>query len=149
MPWLSRRPLAILMSVMLVSGGCQLFGQRSSLPTDYNLPLTVQLRMDQSIGAASLDYQDACGQTVALPIHAELEAQLKQRMGQVFERVRVASGPSASDTDGVVDVTLGLRETQVFVPRKSNKSYPATVTLGLEFSYLDHQGVALYTKKLQ
>lgn len=148
-PWVSRRPLAILMSVLLVSGGCQFFGQRSSLPTDYNLPLTVQLRMDQSIGAASLDYQDACGQALALPIHEGLEAQLKQRMGQVFERVRVESGPSASDTDGVVDVALGLRETQVFVPRKANKSYPATVTLGLDFSYLDHQGEVLYTKKLQ
>ena len=85
---LSRCPLAFLLFVVWVSSGCQFFGQRSSLPTHYNLPLTVQLRMDHSIAAASLDYRDACGQALTLPIRDGLETQLKKRMGQVFERVQ-------------------------------------------------------------
>ena len=100
---LSRCPLAFLLFVVWVSSGCQFFGQRSSLATHYNLPLTVQLRMDHSIAAASLDYRDACGQALTLPIRDGLETQLKKRMGQVFERVHLEPGPSTGAVDGVVD----------------------------------------------
>ncbi len=147
--WSSRRPLAALLSVLLFSAGCQFFAQRSGIPTNYNLPLTVQLRMDPSIAAASVEYRNACGQAVAVPIHDALQKQLKKRLVQVFERVQVEAGASAGVPDGVVDVALGFREVNLFVPRKANKSYPATVTLGFDFSYTDYQGVVLHSKKLQ
>jgi len=137
------------MTAVLVSSGCQYFSPRSNIPTNYNLPLAVQLRLDQSIGAAAVDYRDACGQGVALPIHDPLEAQIKKRMAQVFERVVVQPGPPAEAIDGVVDVALGLRQVDMFIARKANKSYPATVTLGLDFSYTDHEGAVLHSKKLQ
>jgi len=145
----SRFSLAFLLLALCVSSGCQFFGQRGNLPTHYNLPLTVQLRMDQSIAAASLDYRDACGQALALPIREGLETQLKKRMGQVFERVHLAPGPSTGAVDGVVDTALGFRQVDLFIPRKANKSYPATVTLGMEFSYTDDRGAVLVSKKLQ
>ena len=145
----SRSSLAFLLLALCVSSGCQFFGQRGNLPTHYNLPLTVQLRMDQSIAAASLDYRDACGQALALPIREGLETQLKKRMGQVFERVHLAPGPSTGAVDGVVDTALGFRQVDLFIPRKANKSYPATVTLGMEFSYTDDRGAVLVSKKLQ
>jgi len=105
--------------------------------------------MDQSIAAASLDYRDACGQALALPIREGLETQLKKRMGQVFERVHLELGPSTGAVDGVVDTALGFRQVDLFIPRKANKSYPATVTLGMEFSYTDDRGAVLVSKKLQ
>ncbi len=105
--------------------------------------------MDQSIAAASLDYRDACGQALALPIREGLETQLKKRMGQVFERVHLEPGPSTGAVDGVVDTALGFRQVDLFIPRKANKSYPATVTLGMEFSYTDDRGAVLVSKKLQ
>jgi hypothetical protein len=145
----SRSSLAFLLLALCVSSGCQFFGQRGNLPTHYNLPLTVQLRMDQSIAAASLDYRDACGQALALPIREGLETQLKKRMGQVFERVHLEPGPSTGAVDGVVDTALGFRQVDLFIPRKANKSYPATVTLGMEFSYTDDRGAVLVSKKLQ
>lgn len=145
----SRFSLAFLLLALCVSSGCQFFGQRGNLPTHYNLPLTVQLRMDQSIAAASLDYRDACGQALALPIREGLETQLKKRMGQVFERVHLELGPSTGAVDGVVDTALGFRQVDLFIPRKANKSYPATVTLGMEFSYTDDRGAVLVSKKLQ
>lgn len=145
----SRFSLAFLLLALCVSSGCQFFGQRGNLPTHYNLPLTVQLRMDQSIAAASLDYRDACGQALALPIREGLETQLKKRMGQVFERVHLEPGPSTGAVDGVVDTALGFRQVDLFIPRKANKSYPATVTLGMEFSYTDDRGAVLVSKKLQ
>lgn len=145
----SKVPLAVLLAVALGSSGCQFFGQWQHRPTNYNLPLTVQLRMDQSIAAASVDYRDACGQARTLPIRDALESQLKTRMGHVFEHVRVEPGPSPDAVDGIVDTALGFRQVALFVPRKANKSYPATVTLGLDFSYTDNQGAVLYSKKLQ
>ncbi|MBA2487596.1 MAG: hypothetical protein H0V35_16160 [Nitrospira sp.] len=146
---LSRYPLAALLSALMVSGGCQFFAQRSSISTDYNLPLTVQLRTDPSIAAASLEYRDACGQAAVVPIHDALQKQLKKRLGQVFERVQVEGGDSMGTADGVLDVALGFRQANLFIPRKANKSYPATVTLGLDFSYADLQGTVLHSKKLQ
>ena len=149
MRWISRRPLATLLSVLLFSAGCQFFAERSGIPTDYNLPLTVQLRMDPTIAAASIEYRDACGQSATAPIHEALQQQFKKRLAQVFERVQGEAGDQAGSPDGVVDVALGFREVNLFVPRKANKSYPATVTLGVDFSYTDQQGTVLHSKKLQ
>ncbi|MCC2642498.1 MAG: hypothetical protein K0S45_2911 [Nitrospira sp.] len=105
--------------------------------------------MDPSIAAAAVEYRDACGQVKTLPIRAGLEKEIKTRMGQVFEDVQMEAKPSDGAPDAVVDVALGLREVNLFVPRKANKSYPATVTLGLDFSYIDQQGAVLHSKKLQ
>jgi hypothetical protein len=147
--WLSKRPLAALLSVVMASSGCQYFAQRSAVSTNYNLPLRVLLRMDPSIGSGLVTYRDACGQAAALPVHEVLETQLKKRMGQVFDRVQVQSGTSSGVTDGVVDVALGINQVDLFVPRKGDKSYPATVTIGLDFSYTDQQGTVLHRKKLE
>ena len=133
----------------MASGGCQFFGPLSSLSTNYNLPLIIQLRMDTSVATAAVEYRDACGQPKALPIHADLEKEIKKRMGQVFEEVQLEAGASGRAPDAVVDVALGLRQVNLFVPRKANKSYPATVTLGLDFAYTDQQGAVLHSKKLQ
>ena len=136
------------MAAVLVSSGCQYFSPRHVL-TNYNLPLTVFLRLDPSIGAAAVDYHDSCGQTVVLPIHDPLAAELKKRMEQVFERVVIQADPSSEAIDGVVDVALGPRRVDMFVVRKANKSYPATMTLGLDVAYTDLQGTVLHSKKLQ
>jgi hypothetical protein len=128
--------------------GCHFFGQRSGLSTNYNLPLTVQLRLDQSVTGATLDYRDACGQTVSLPIHPQLEQAVEKRMKRVFQRAGTRA-ETAEAPDGIVEVALGLREIDLFVPRKSNKSYPATATLGIAFAYQDQAGNVLHSKKLQ
>ena len=136
------------MAAVLVSSGCQYFSPRH-VSTNYNLPLNVLLRLDPSIGVAALDYRDACAQSVTLPIHEPLAAELKKRLEQVFERVVIQAEPSSQAIDGVVDVALGLRQVDMFVVRKANKSYPATVTLGLDVAYTDPQGTVLHNKKLQ
>ena len=137
-------------SMLLLSAGCQFFAQRSGIPTNYNLPLTVLLRMDPSIAAATIEYRDACGQAATAPIHEALQTTTQKTPGA---GVRTCSGwgpeIQANAADGVVDVALGFREVNLFVPRKANKSYPATVTLGLDFSYTDQQGTVLHSKKLQ
>jgi hypothetical protein len=105
--------------------------------------------MDPSIAAADIEYRDACGQAATAPIHEALQQQFKKRLAQVFERVQGEAGSQGGSPDGVVEVALGFREVSLFVPRKANKSYPATVTLGVDFSYTDQQGAVLHSKKLQ
>lgn len=135
--------------MLLLSAGCQFFAQRSGIPTNYNLPLTVLVRTDASITTATVEYRDACGQSVSAPVHDALQKQLKKRLAQVFERVHFGAADSREAADGALDVSLGFREVTLFVPRKANKSYPATVTLGLDFTYTDQQGAILHSKKLQ
>jgi len=128
---------------------CSLFSSRDGAYTGYYLPLTVHLRPDPSIAGAQLAYQDACGQSQSLSIAAPLQELLKRKTGRVFEKVLTGETGSSSATDGAVDTVLGLAQVDLAIPRKVNKRYPATVTLGLDFAYKTLDGAVLYSKKIQ
>ena len=128
---------------------CSLFSNRDDATIGYYLPLTVQLRSDPSITGAQLTYQDACGQSQSLPISAPLQETLRRKTGRVFEKVLTGETGSSSVPDGYVDASLGLAHVDLAIPRKANRSYPATVTLGLNFAYTAADGRVLYSKKIQ
>jgi len=128
---------------------CSLFSSRDGATTGYYLPLTVQLRSDPSIAGAQLTYQDACGQRQSLPIGVALQDTLKRKTARVFEKVLTGERGYPSMPDGYVDTALGLSRVDLAILRKANKSYPATVTLGLDFAYMAADGTVLYSKKLQ
>jgi len=128
---------------------CSLFSSQDDATIGYYLPLTVQLRSDPSITGAQLTYQDACGQSQFLPISSPLQERLKRKTGRVFEKVLTGETGSLSAPDGYVDAALGLAHVDLVIPRKANKSYPATVTLGLDFAYRAADGTVLYSKKIQ
>jgi hypothetical protein len=128
---------------------CSLFSSRDDATIGYYLPLTVQLRSDPSIAGAQLTYQDACGQRQSLPISAPLQETLRRKTGRVFEKVLTGETGSSSAPDGYVDAALGLAHVDLVIPRKVNRSYPATVTLGLNFAYTAADGRVLYSKKIQ
>jgi hypothetical protein len=142
--------LAALVCLAAFVAGCGLFSGRDGLTSGYWFPLTVRLTLDETVTNAALEYRDACGQPQTLPIHAALKEAVVRRIGTVFERIQVddlASKHGASD--GTVAVGLGINQTELSIPRKVRRSYPATVTLGLDFSYTDADGAVLYNKKLQ
>ena len=128
---------------------CSLFSSRDGATIGYYLPLTVQLRSDPSIAGAQLTYQDACGQRQSLPINAPLQDMLKRNTGRVFEKVLTGETGASSVPDGYVDAALGLAGVDLAITRKTNKSYPATVTVGLDFAYTATDGRVLYSKKIQ
>ena len=128
---------------------CSLFSSRGGATLGYDLPLTVQLRSDPSIAETQLTYQDACGQRQSLPIGAPLQDALKRKTGRAFDKVLTGETGSSSVPDGYVDTALGLAHVDLAIPRKANKSYPATVTLGLDFAYTAADGTVLYRKKIQ
>ena len=128
---------------------CSLFSSQDDATIGYYLPLTVQLRSDPSIAGAQLTYQDSCGQRQSLPIGAPLQDTLKRKTGRVFEKVLTGETGSSPAPDGYVDTALGLAHVDLAIPRKANKRYPATVTLGLDFAYTAADGTVLYSKKIQ
>jgi hypothetical protein len=128
---------------------CSLFSSRDGATIGYYLPLTVQLRSGPSIAGAELPYQDACGQRQSLPIGVPLQETLKRKTGRVFEKVLTGETGTSSVPDGYVDAALGLAHVDLAIPRKANKSYPATVTVGLDFAYTAADGKVLYSKKIQ
>jgi hypothetical protein len=128
---------------------CGLFSNRGRANLGSNLPLTVQLRPDSGIVGAQLTYRDACGQKQFLPIGSPLQDMLKRKTGRVFERVLTDETGSLSAPDGYVDTSLGSAYVDLLIPRKVDKSYPATVTLGLDFAYRATDGRVLYSKKIQ
>jgi uncharacterized caspase-like protein len=133
--------LAVLLS------GCSLFSRGETFLA-YNLPLTVLVRTDPTVEQALLEYRDACGQPALVHVEGPLQEALKKKLGMVFHKV-IVSPSSAVPVDGIVDVALGLKQLDLFVPRKGNRSYPATVTLGLDFSYSDTDGTVRGSKKIQ
>lgn len=128
---------------------CSLFSSQDDATIGYHLPLTVQLRSDPSIAGAQLTYQDACGQRQSLPISSPLQERLNRKTSRVFVKVLTGEMGPSSAPDGYVDASLGLAHVDLAIPRKANKSYPATVTLGLDFAYRAADGTVLYSKKIQ
>lgn len=137
----------VLLLISLSGCGASKIFNRFSEPDGYWLPLTVDLRLDPSVTDAALEYTDACGQRQALPIGERLTTSLKKDLGLVFQRIQVS--PAAQKADGVVDVALGLKETDLFIPRQTSKTYPATVIVGATISYADTDSNILYTKNLR
>ena len=134
---------------VLTLTSCSLFSSRDGATIGYNHPLTVSLRSDMSIAGAKLIYQDACGQAQSLLISTSLQNMLKRKTGLVFEKVLTGDVRSSSVPDGYVDAALGLAHVDLAIVRKATKRYPATVTLGLDFSYTAAAGGVLYNKKIQ
>jgi hypothetical protein len=128
---------------------CSFFPSRDGAYTGYYLPLTVHLRSDPSIAGAQLTYQDACGQAQSFPIAAPLQELLKRKTGRVFEKVVTGETASISEAHGLVDTALGLSQVDLAIPRKVNRRYPVTITLGLDFAYRALDGAVLYSKKIQ
>ena len=74
---------------------------------------------------------------------------VNRKSGRVFEKVVTGSGPPPVPVDGYEDVSVGLTSLDLFIPRKVARSYPAILTIGLEFAYTAADGTVLLSKKLK
>src|SRR5262245_50370093 len=148
--FLFRAALGVVAGLCILAlTSCSLFSSRDGSTFGYFLPLTVQLRSNPSIAGAQLTYQDACGQVQSFSISDPLQEALRRKTGRVFEKVLTSAPRPPSMPDGYVDAALGLAQVDLTIVRKTNKRYPAMVTLGLDFGYMAADGTVLYSKKLQ
>ena len=152
LPVVGRRGQPLLAGVGLLSfllAGCGLFSSRDGADIGYYLPLAVQLRQAPTVAAAQLTYQDACGQTQSLPFGQQLAESITRKSGRVFEKLVTDKASAPVAIDGYEDVSVGLIDLDLFIPRKATRSYPATVAIGLDFAYTAADGTVLFSKKLQ
>ena len=115
----------------------------------YWLPLTVFVRFDPSVTGAMVPYTDACQQPKTIPAGAQLTHAFKRELGLAFERVRVDGTDPGQAVDGELEVSLGLKDIGLAIPRKADRSHLATVRLGGMVVFRDQAGAVLYTKSLR
>jgi hypothetical protein len=145
------RRIAIPLFVGILSlslPGCGLFPKRDSQGGGSNLPLSVQLRPAPTVAGAQIRYQDACGQPRILPIGDLLAEAIHRKAGSVFQKV-VTQGGETAPVDGYQDVSAGLIQLDLVIPRKADQSYPATLSIGLDYAYTDAGGTVLHRQTSQ
>lgn len=140
--------LAAILAGSLAGCGWSSF-QRSGDSQGYWLPLTVVVRFDSSVTGATLTYTDACQQPKTISAGAQLAYVLRREIGLAFERVRVDEAGPKRTADGELNVSLGLKEIELTIPRQADKSHAATVRLGGTVVFRDRTGAVLYTKSLR
>lgn len=126
--------------------GCSWFKRADGLAGIAPIALSPVLRVPSSLTTTTIAYQNACGASATVPIGSPLVAALQQKMGRVFQRVVV---DQAVSSDGAIEASVGLKQIDLAIPRRIKKTYPVTVTVGLDVAYLAGDGSTLWTKKLQ
>lgn len=121
--------------------------QRSSDSQGYWLPLTVVVKFDPSVTNATFAYTDACQQPKVISAGAQLTYLFRREIGLAFERVRVED-TAPLPADGELEVSLGLKEIELNIPRKADKSHVAKIRLGGTVVFREPSGSVLYTKSL-
>jgi hypothetical protein len=139
---------AAMLAGSLLSG-CGLFSPRGGDSQGYWLPLTVVVRFDPSVTGAMLVYADACQQPKTISAGSQLTYMLRREIGLAFERVRVEEMESRPAADGELEVSIGLKEVGLTIPRQADKSHTARVSLGGTVVFRDQAGAVLYTKSLR
>jgi len=129
--------------------GCGSLSARGVDSQGYWLPLTVVVRFDPSVTAAKLAYSDACQQPKAISAGEQMTYVFRREIGMAFERVRIEETASKQPVDGTLDVSLGLTEIELAIPRQADKVHAATVHLGGTVVFRDLTGTPLYTKSLR
>lgn len=129
--------------------GCALFSSRDGAHIGYYLPLTVQVRQSPAVSTAQVTYQDACGKTQILSFGPQLAESINRKSGRVFEKVVTGPGPAQVAVDGYEDVSVGLTDFDLYIPRQANRSHPATLVIGLDFVYMTRDGTVLLSKKVK
>lgn len=109
------------------------------------LPLSTLVRFPTT-AETTLAYQNACGNPAAVSLQEPLAAALQQRLGRVFQRVTL---DPAVPSDGVIDVTVNLKQIELSIPGRTTNSYPVTVRAGVETAFVTKDGSKLWTKKIK
>lgn len=124
---------------------------RDTQPTNLEpLSLTPTIWFAPSGTTAELSYQNACHETVAMPMADILLGSVPTKLAQVFTGVTAQNhSEDLLASDGVIEVGVGLRRIDLEVPTQRPGTYPATATVGLEMAFLARDGTMLFSKNLK
>ena len=138
------------MAVALSTTGCSMVTQ-GKRPIDVTpIPLTPAIWFSPSGMTADVSYQNACHETVAMPMADLLRASIPNKLTRVFTGVTEKNeSEDFLGSDGVVEVGLSVRRVDVVIPKQLPGEYPASATIGLEMVFLARDGAMLFSKRLE
>ncbi|MGQ0696183.1 MAG: caspase family protein [Nitrospiraceae bacterium] len=148
----SRHRVAIcaILTFALLDAGCSWFKRGDGLAGVAVIPLTPALRLSSSVTTAAVPYQNACGEPASSSIAGPLVEAVPKKLERVFTGVTTQTGAGQTQTsDGFIEVGLGLKQIDLAIPRQVKRTYPVTVTLGIDVAFLAEDGTLLFSKKLQ
>ncbi|MBK9308462.1 MAG: hypothetical protein IPM58_15590 [Nitrospira sp.] len=138
------------MLVALSATGCSMLTQEKPPIDTKPIPLTPAIWFSPSGMTADVSYQNACQESVAMPMADLLRASVPNKLTRVFSGVTTANGAEdVLGSDGVVEVGLSVRRVEVIIPEQRSGEYPASATIGLEMVFLARDGTMLFSKKLE
>jgi hypothetical protein len=132
----------------LFGAGCSWFKRGDGLAGVVVIPLTPALRLSSSVTTAAVPYQNACGESVSSSIAGPLGEAVPKKLERVFTGIQTGAGQTQA-SDGIIEVGLGLKQIDLAISRQVNRTYPVTVTLGIDVAFLADDGTLLFSKKLQ
>lgn len=140
---------AMFLLVVLVAG-CSAFKRRDGLMGITPIRLNPSVRFSPNLANATVAYQNGCGKPASFPIAGPLTDAIKTKLGRVFTSVVVdQSQGSAGGDNGTIEVDIGIKQIDLAIYRQMKRSYPVTVTVGLEASFLADDGTVLLSQKIQ
>ncbi len=124
---------------------------REKEPTNPDpISLTPTIWFSPSGTTAEISYQNACHETVAMPMADILLGSVPNKLARVFTGVTAHNhSEDLLSSDGVIEVGVGLRRIDLEVPTQRPGAYQATATVGLEMVFLARDGAMLFSGKLE
>ncbi len=149
-----RRPvpaLSAVLAIVLLCVGCSWSKRGDGLAGISTIPLAPALHLSPSVTAATVSFQNACGHVASFPLAASLTEAVQRKLRRVFSDIVLADSASGlqNQRDGIIEVGLGLKQIDLAITRQVNRTYPVTVTLGVDATFFGDNGTTLFSKKIQ
>jgi hypothetical protein len=141
---------SVIMVVVLSTAGCSTLTREKQPINTEPIPLTPAIWFSPSGMTTEISYQNACQESVAMPMADLIRESVPNKLTQVFTGVMAKNqSDGILGSDGVVEVGLGLKRLDVVVPQQLPGEYPASATIGLEMAFLAQDGTMLFSRKLE
>ncbi|MCP9452022.1 MAG: hypothetical protein NNA23_04995 [Nitrospira sp.] len=151
-----RAAAVILATIMLLSSGCgwstgrakQAVGNGGAGASIETISLKPSLWLAPSLTGATLSYANACGESKVVSVGGPLTDIIPQKLGRAFSGLVLNEGLEHSEgTDGVIEIGVGTKRAELFLPPRTAGTYAARITVEIEAAFLAEDGTALFHTK--
>jgi hypothetical protein len=148
----------ILVTMILLSSGCwgvkgktqRAVGNGDAGASSETIALTPSLWLAPSLTGATLSYANACGESRVVSVGTPLTDIIPQKLSRAFSGLVRNEGLGHTEgTDGVIEIGVGTKRAELFLPPRTAGTYAARITLEIEAAFLAEDGTALFHAKFQ
>ncbi|MCP9455374.1 MAG: hypothetical protein NNA18_04595 [Nitrospira sp.] len=153
--------VVILTTIILLSSGCwwstgrtkQAVGNGDVGASSEPINLRPSLWIAPSLTGATLSYANACGESQVVSVGGPLTDIITEKLGRAFSGLvlneELGHVAGTAGTDGVIEIGVGTKRAELFLPPRTAGTYAARITLELEAAFLAEDGTALFHTKFQ